>query len=94
MKATALSLGISRIAIASSLVILKQPPAMAMQGIQVDSLRLTMILVAIASLGMALSLSHIDPVRGLIADALKPALIYKSLGQIQGMTITAVPILA
>jgi hypothetical protein len=79
---------------ASLRVIEKLPPEVPMQGIKINRLGLTMIVIAITLLGIALALSHIDPVRGLIAGPLKPVLIHEGFGQIKGMTISGLPVLA
>ena len=65
-----------------------------MQGIKIDRLGLTMIVVAIASLSAPLGQAHIDPIGSLIADALKAAQIHKGLSQVEGMTIDRLPIVA
>jgi len=77
---------------ASSRVIEKPPPEVPMQRIKINRLRLTVVVIVVTLLGIALGLSHIDPVGGLIASPLKPALIHKGFSQIKGMTISGLPI--
>ncbi len=64
-----------------------------MQGIKINGFGLTVIIVAVAPLATALSLTNVDPVGRLIAGPLKPARIHKGLGQIERMTIDALPVL-
>jgi hypothetical protein len=65
-----------------------------MHGIKIDRLGLTMIVVTIASLGAPIRQAHIDPVGGLIADALKTTQVHKGLSQVERMTLDRLPIVA
>jgi hypothetical protein len=63
-----------------------------MQRIKIDRLGLTMMVVAIASLGAAFGQAHMDPVGSLIAGTLEAAQIHKGLSEVKGMTIDRLPI--
>jgi hypothetical protein len=81
-------------AAASSLVIFEKPPEMAMQGVKIYSLGLTVIVIGVAFLGTAPGMTHILPVGCLIACALKTGIIDKGLGKIYRMTICFLPVTA
>lgn len=63
-----------------------------MQGIKIDRLGLTMMVVTIASLGAAFGQAHMDPIGSLIADPLEAAQIDEGLSEVKGMTIDRLPI--
>jgi hypothetical protein len=63
-----------------------------MQRIKIDRLGLTMMVVAIASLGAAFGQAHMDPVGSLITGTLEAAQIHKGLSEVKGMTIDRLPI--
>ena len=65
-----------------------------MQGIKIDGLGLTMIMVAIASLGAPFGQAHMDPVRSAIASTLKTTQVHKGFCQVQGMAVDHLPIVA
>jgi hypothetical protein len=81
-------------AMASSRVIGQFPPKVPMQGIKIDGLGLAVIVVMIASLGAPLGQAHIDPVGSSIAGALKTTHVHKGLCEIEGMSISRLPIVA
>ena len=82
MISMALSRFISRMAVASSLVIFEKPPEMAMQGVKIYSLGLTVVVTGVAFFGAAPGMTHILPVGCLIACALKTGIIDKGLGKV------------
>jgi len=81
-------------AAASSLVIFEKPPEMAMQGVKIYSLGLTMIVIGVTFFGAAPGMTHILPVGCLIACALKTGIVDKGLGKVYRMTICFLPVTA
>jgi hypothetical protein len=79
---------------ASSLVIFEKPPEMAMQGVKIYSLGLTVIVIGVAFLGAAPGMPRILPVGCLITCALKAGIIDKGLGKVYRMTICFLPVTA
>jgi len=97
MISMALSRFISRMAAASSLVIFEKPPEMAVQGVKIYSLGLTVTVIGAAFFGAALGYvwyGHILPVGCLIAYALKTGIIDKGLGKVYRITICFLPVTA
>ena len=65
-----------------------------MQGIKVNRLGLPVIMIPIAALGTAPGLSHPLPIGRPVAGARKASAIDEGLGQVNGMTIGGLPIMA
>lgn len=81
-------------AIASSLVIVKEPSEVTMQGIKIYSLWLAVIVIGVAFFGTALGLAHIVPIGRLVAGTSKTGIINKGLCQINRMAIAFLPVTA
>jgi len=89
---TASALGISSMAMASSLVISKEPPEMTLEGIKIDRFWLTVITILVASLGTSFGLAHILPIGSPIAGAFEAGHVHKGFSEINRMTIGSLPI--
>jgi hypothetical protein len=79
-------------AMASSRVIGQFPFEVPMQGIKIDRLGLTMMVVTIASLGAAFGQPHVDPIGRLIAGPFETTSIHKGLSEVKGMAKDSLPI--
>ena len=92
MSLTAWGLGMFNMAMASSLVISKEPPETTLEGIKIDRLWLTMITILVASFGTSFGLPHVLPVGSPIAGALKTRRVHKGFSEVNRMIIGSLPI--
>jgi hypothetical protein len=81
-------------AFASSLVIQKIPPEMAVQGIKTYGFGLTVVEIGISLLGAAFGFSHKEPIGSPVAGAFKSADVNKALCEINGVPISFLPVRA
>ena len=93
MACIASSLSISRMAMASFLVMGKKPPEISVERIQVEFLRLSMVLIDIAPFGAPFGFTNTKPIGCLIAGAFKPGSINKGFSQVDGMAVDGFPVI-
>ncbi len=74
-------------AMASSLVMGKKPPEISVERIQIEFLRLSMVLIDIAPFGAPFGFANTKPIGCLIAGAFKPGGINKGFSQVDEMAV-------